>query len=246
MSEIRRLIQKPFPGVEVDMYDIDLTSKGGKLMHFTNWVLEDGEKIKWRGNTYEPIALEVKGFAATSEGKPPRPKMKVANAVFEGGLTESLSTLAAEFDDFVGCKVVRWRTYRQFLDDGEQADPGTYFPLDEYIVSSKLEETPVAIEWELAMPLEQEGLMIPRIVMTQKYCPWTYRLWDEDEEEFIYTDVICPYQGEDMFTEDDEPTTDPKEDRCSKRLTGCRLRFGINDPLPIGAFPGMLRLTRRN
>ena len=167
MSEIRRLIQKPFPGVEVDMYDIDLTSKGGKLMHFTNWVLEDGEKIKWRGNTYEPIALEVKGFAATSEGKPPRPKMKVANAVFEGGLTESLSTLAAEFDDFVGCKVVRWRTYRQFLDDGEQADPGTYFPLDEYIVSSKLEETPVAIEWELAMPLDQEGLMIPRIVMTQ-------------------------------------------------------------------------------
>ncbi len=37
--------------------------------------------------------------------------------------------------------------------------------------------------------------------------------------------------------------TDPTQDRCGKKLSDCRLRFGA-DPLglPFGAFPGMMRI----
>ena len=36
-----------------------------------------------------------------------------------------------------------------------------------------------------------------------------------------------------------------KEDRCSKRVAGCKLRFdpqGLNSPLPFGGFPGTARI----
>ena len=32
-----------------------------------------------------------------------------------------------------------------------------------------------------------------------------------------------------------------KQDRCGKRLSSCKLRFGANNPLPFGGFPGVSR-----
>jgi len=39
------------------------------------------------------------------------------------------------------------------------------------------------------------------------------------------------------------PPTDQvyKDDRCGKRLTSCKIRFGANNPLPFGGFPGVGR-----
>lgn len=246
MPEIQRLIQKPFPGVEIVLFDLDLSPYGGPTKYFTNYTREDGNKIVWRGNEYEPVALEATGYGK-SGNKPIRPTLKLGNASTDGTTPNGMiSALAAQYGDFVGCTLTRWRTYRQFLDDGEAADPATHFPIERYRITSKTEESPIMIQFELAMRGDQDGLQLPKGVMVQKYCRWTYRVWDAVAEEFVYTNVTCPYTGEDMFDENGEPTEDPTQDKCSKRLgTGCRARFGTTAPLPFGGFPGMLRVTRR-
>lgn len=251
MGQLERLAQLPFPGVEVDMYDLDLTILGGPVLRFTNWVTETGEKIMWRGHQYEPVALEVTGYGVSGDGKPVRPRMKVANAY--GGtayqyVEGDISALAAQYNSFVGATLRRWVTYRQFLDDGDTPDPATYKPIEDYLIGQLLEESASYLEWELNNELDQEDNMLPRGIMTQKFCRHTYRVYDPVNNEFVYTNVTCPYEDEGAgkyFTENNAPTTNPALDVCSQRIEGCRLRFGTTAPLPMWAYPGMVRVTRR-
>lgn len=41
------------------------------------------------------------------------------------------------------------------------------------------------------------------------------------------------------FDTNDEPTTTLADDVCPKRLSSCEARFGTNQPLPFGGFPGV-------
>jgi lambda family phage minor tail protein L len=41
------------------------------------------------------------------------------------------------------------------------------------------------------------------------------------------------------FTENDVPTTTSTADVCGKRLSSCEARFGANNELPFGSFPGV-------
>jgi len=41
------------------------------------------------------------------------------------------------------------------------------------------------------------------------------------------------------FNDNDQPTTVPSQDSCGKRLDSCRIRFGANNELPYGSFPGI-------
>lgn len=251
MSEIERLAQQPNPGQEIELYDLDLSELGGPIINFTNWTTETGDKVRWRGYTYEPVALEASGWGVSGEGKPIRPRIKIANAY--GGtnfqfLEGDLSALMASYKMFVGAKLRRWRTYRQFLDDGVNADPATYKPIEDFIVGQMLEESPLYIEWELNNELDQEDRELPRGIMTQKYCRHTYRYWDDVTGAFVYNKVTCPYIKEgsgNYFDEFNQPTTDPSEDECSQRIEGCRLRFGTKAALPLWAYPGMVRVTRQ-
>lgn len=251
MSTISEKVQSASPGEEVDLYDLDLTSQGGTIRRFSNWTTETGEKVMWRGHAYDPVALEVTGYGVSGEGKVIRPRIKIGNS-FGGESSDyqpgDLSALCAMYNDFVGCTLRRWRTFREYLDDGDEADPGKYFPVEDYEVSQLLEETDLYLEWELTTPIDQEGQMLPRGMMLQKHCRFSYRVWDASAGEFEYNRVLCPYEDEgpgNYFTEANEPTNDPALDRCSRSRTGCKLRFGNTAELPIKAYPGMVRLTRR-
>ena len=52
-----------------------------------------------------------------------------------------------------------------------------------------------------------------------------------------YRGPYCAYTGSAYFTDKDQPTDDPARDMCSGTLTGCKLRFGANNPLRYGSFP---------
>jgi len=45
--------------------------------------------------------------------------------------------------------------------------------------------------------------------------------------------------GTQWFNVNDQPTTTLANDVCAKRLTSCEARFGTNQPLPFGGFPGV-------
>ena len=66
-------------------------------------------------------------------------------------------------------------------------------------------------------------------------CVHTYRYWVGTK--FQYKEVACPYVAEVYFKKNGEPTMDPAEDSCGKRLSDCKLRFGVEAVLPRNGIP---------
>ena len=56
-------------------------------------------------------------------------------------------------------------------------------------------------------------------------------------------DMACPYTGSACYTKNGETTTAANDD-CGRRLSDCVLRFGQENPLPYGGFPGLARIRR--
>lgn len=104
------------------------------------------------------------------------------------------------------------------------ADPTAHFPDDIYFIEQRTAETREAVEFQLAAAFDFQGLQLPRRPIIQNVCIWKYR------------GPECGWTGG-PATIDDVPTLDWSQDACSKRLAGCKCRFGPNSPLPYGAFP---------
>lgn len=106
------------------------------------------------------------------------------------------------------------------------ADPTQELPPDEFNIAQKTMENKYQIQFELAPSIDLDGVMLPKRQVFSNLCPWKYR----GEE--------CGYTGSavaDMF---DSPTTDPAKDDCSRKISGCKLRYGEYGVLRFGAFVG--------
>lgn len=194
-------------------------------------------RVVFQGVTYEPVPVDIEGLEWKGRGTAPRPKLRVSNV---GGL---LTTLLTTYGDMVGARVTRTMTFRKYLDDQPTAS-NSRAEQDIWKVERKAVHNAQMIEWELASALDQEGRMIPGRTMMRDYCQQIYRRMNTDNTAFDYTNVTCPYTGSTYFTATNQPTTDMALDKCSKLLTGCRLRFPGDAVLPTWAFPGMDKYRR--
>lgn len=91
----------------VELFTVDYTAMGGDVLRFHKH-LQQGV-IYWQNQEFQPWPVEAEGFAKTSE-QPPTPKLTVAN--INGSITE----LCRLFEDLVGAKVTRQRTFVRYLD----------------------------------------------------------------------------------------------------------------------------------
>lgn len=225
-------IQKLEPGSIVDLFEVDLSSIGGAVLRFhpgRNSVLGN---IVWNGNEYAAFPVMADGFEATGNGRMPRPIIRVAN------VTGIISSLLHDFDDLIGCKVTRRRTFSKYLDavnfpggENPSADPTQEFPPEIWFIDRKSVETKMMVEFELAASWDVQGVLLPRRQAIANTCGWRYRSAD------------CGYVDGPVADINDLPTDDPAKDLCGKRLASCKLRFGEFAVLPFGAFPavGLIR-----
>lgn len=225
-------IQSLTPGSLVEMFVLDLTSVGGSVLRFhagKNGLLAN---VVWQGNTYTAFPMEVDGFAMTSKGTLPRPKIRVSNYA---GL---IGTYCKTYDDMVGAKVTRKRTLTKYLDAvnfpggvNATADPNMCLTDDIFFIDRKATENRIMVEFELAAAFDVQGVSLPRRQFIQNVCAWRYR------------SAECGYTGGAVAVADDTVTTVLALDVCGKRLTSCKLRHGTYGQLPFGAFPsaGLVR-----
>jgi len=215
----------------IELFVMDTTNFPlGEISYFhagTNSLLGP---IVWQGNTYRQVPISASGFDISGKGTLPRPRIQVAN------MNGIFSAVATEFDDLVGCKLIRRRTFAKYLDAvnfpsgvNPTADPNQYFPDDIWYVEQKISENRHVIEWELASVFDLQGVMLPYRQVIQDSCPWRYR------------GVECGYTGTNYFDLQDQPTT-LANDFCAKHLSSCKARFP-NETLPFGGFPGAIRFT---
>ena len=221
-------IQKLATEALVQLFTLDATSLGGTITRFFAGTNELEANVVFNALTYAAMPIAVTGFEYNGKGKLPRPLMKVSNV---DGL---VGALVDAYDDLIGAKLTRRRTFVKYLDAvnftggvNPTADPTAIFPDDVYYVDRKSSHTKTLVELELASSFDIIGVKLPRRVMVQRVCLWTYR------------SAECSYVGGPVATIDDVPTTSSLLDVCGKHVESCKLRFGDNGVLPFGGFPGL-------
>ena len=141
------------------------------------------------------MPISVEGFEIKGDGKLPRPKLTVSNV---NGI---MSLKSGAFNDFIGSKLIRKRTFIKFLDNENfpdnfnpygEPDPTATLPRDEFIVNIKNLENNKIIEYELRSVLDLENALVPGRRILSDYCCWTYR-----------SNIGCRYSGDAVADESD-------------------------------------------
>lgn len=226
MSTIAEELAKLAPSAKIELFVIDSTELGGEILRFHNGTNELSQAVVWQGLTYTPFPIEAEGFDLRATGPAPRPKIRVSNVYGLVGL------LVLQYGGLEEAKVIRKITHARFLDAvnfaggvNPDADPDEQYPDDVWFVDRVSRRDNLVVEWELASPLDLEGVMVPRRQVNQMVCGSEYRSAD------------CGYTGGAVAKADDTPTSVLALDACGLHLSSCRLRFNDAD-LPFGGFPG--------
>ena len=220
-------IQRLDVGAEVRLFELDTTAfVGGSITRFHAGTDEFNTDITWNGNVYTASPIKMQGLEQTGEGTQTRPKIIVSNVL------GTFYNLNLQFQDMVGAKITRITTFVKYLDAANfvggnpDADPTQKMPDEIYFIHRKITENKNMVEYELASPWDVEGITLPRRKVLANICNWVYRSPE------------CSYAGVPVAKRDDTPTSDSGLDDCGKRIVSCKLRFGNENELPFGGFPG--------
>lgn len=134
--------------------------------------------IYWQGQEYSPFPIQSSGFEAKGDGSLPRPKLTISNQDF------FVSNLIRRYNNLVGAKVVRKRTFLKFLDNANfsesknpygAADPTAGLEDQVFFVLRRSSENRTIVELELASPLELDSVTFPKRIVMSRYCSFHYR-----------------------------------------------------------------------
>jgi lambda family phage minor tail protein L len=228
-AEIQKLVLSPL----VELFELMIPADPDPIyFRFVSHKNAKKTSIVWQGVTYTRYPIRAEGFSKNAQGRLPRPVLTVGNV--GGGISEFLLA----YDDLAGARLTRIRTLAKFLDAvnfpgdvNPDADPDEEFPREIWNIDVKTGESSEMVQFELCSPYDVPGTILP----ARQILPFCGA---------VYRDAECTYAGDPVATEKDVATTSPALDKCSKTLTGCRLRFGQNAELPFGGEPaiGLLRL----
>ena len=182
--------------------------------------------IIWDGNEYARLPVNASGFEYTNSGQLPRPTLSVANTNSAVTILLIGVNMTTPGNDLIGAKVKRIRTLKKFLDGEPAADPYATFPVEEWYVDRKATESRNLVSFELASKFDLQNKKLPNRQVIANICQWEYRSSE------------CSYTGSNFFDINDFPAASLADDRCGKRLSSCKLRFGQNGELKFGSFPG--------
>jgi lambda family phage minor tail protein L len=223
---IKSDIQRASADQLVELFILDLLPLGiDEQYYLINENNELGSSVVFDGQTYTVFPIRAIGFQRTGNGKQPRPKLEIGNAL---GV---IGALASANQDLVRAKFTRKRTLLKYLDAvnfeggvNPDADPSATFNDEVWYLERKSNSNKVSVEWEMASSLDLEGKFIPKRQCIQNLCTSVYR------------SAECGYSGGPVATENDVLTSDSALDKCGLRVSSCKLRFPRPAPLPFGGF----------
>ncbi|WP_110947381.1 phage minor tail protein L [Pseudomonas bohemica] len=220
-------IQKLEVGLYVEIFELDLTPLNGDVYYFHGYTQVG--PIYWQGVEYSPWPIKVEGMGMTGEGQQSNPTLSVGN------VSGFITALCSAYQDLVDAKIIRHRTLGRYMDAANfpegnvEADPDEHFADDIYVIDQKQSADSELAVFVLKSPLIATDRQLPARQIIANCCQWL--------SIGGYRGVYCGYTGSVYATEKDVLTDDPGADRCSGTLTGCKLRFGQNNPLRYGSFP---------
>jgi len=233
-------LQKIAPSSIIELYELhlDATLHGASTIYRfhsgTNQV-NNGDVV-WNANNYLRFPVEVTGFEYSGGGQLPRPKLQVSNAM---SYVTAILLIVNDFNtgnDLIGAKFIRIRTLARYLDAANfvgnvnpygTPDPTAEFPQEIYFIDRKTSENLGSVEWDLAAAFDLVAIRAPKRQCIANICQWKYRSTE------------CSYAGTNYFDINDNAVATQALDVCGKKLNSCSIRFGENNELPYGSFPGI-------
>jgi lambda family phage minor tail protein L len=211
----------------IEMFVLDATVLGGGITRFHASTNGLRQQLVWQGQAYQPFPIEAEGFARTSSGTMPRPRLRVANI---NGL---IGLMVLELGGLKGATLIRKQALRKHLDAvnfpggvNPGADPSAHYPDERWLIDRTAKRDRYMVEFELGSPFDVAGVKLPRRQVLAQVCTFEYR------------GAECGYVGGPVAKADDSPTADGALDDCSHSLKGCKLRQWPGNELPFGGFPG--------
>lgn len=134
--------------------------------------------VYWQGIEYLPFPIQSSGFESKGDGSLPRPKLMVSNQDF------FVSNLIRRYNNLVGAKVIRKRTFVKFLDNQNfsdnknpygSADASAGLEDQVFYILRRSTENRAVVEFELSSPLEIEDVTFPKRSVIARYCGFHYR-----------------------------------------------------------------------
>ena len=238
-------IQSLSPDSFVSLYVLDASAIGGGILRWSSTAEADGSTVKWNGDEYPPFNFAIDGFEWNGKAMP-RPTIKASVADMEPGtLSQSALDLIVGYKGGQGATVYRTRTLARYLDGHEDGGHEIAFPADVYLIDRIMAMDKSSVQWELIAPMDLPNCKLPSRQALRDACPWIYRRYNSASEAFDYdaTDMACPYTGSACYTKNGDATT-AANDECGRRFADCVLRYGQENPLPYGGFPGLARIRR--
>jgi len=235
-------------GAEVELYEIDYSMiEGGSILYLTPSVLEGQTSLGFGGVTFTCHPLKLEGVQWDGQNAPSTPTFTIAN------LNSLATSLVDTYDDMIGAKVTRYRTYERYLDFvtgvtdpmkdmiGAEPDFEQRFPDEVYYFEQVKALIPgEAVVFVLSTLSNVKNKKIPGRNVIKRVCTRPYRRPDPaNPGSFIYSPRTfkCPYVGSNYFDRLGNPTTADK-DVCGRHETDCKLRF-TDGPLPGYFFPSV-------
>ena len=225
------------PGQLVDLFTIDISPilAGATPLTYTNGVDSNEQSIVFAGVTYTAIPVSLSGLEKRGDGTAPRPRFTVGNP---GGI---VSALCVTYQDLIGAKVSRKRTFGKYLDGGASPDTTAYVE-EIYLINRKVSEEREVVAFELSTGVDFQNALIPGRRMLNNFCSWDYKgVADGDPEQGCIwgSGVWTGPASTNFYDENDSVVPTSANDACSKKLSGCKIRFGDTTILPIGLFPSL-------
>ena len=225
------------PSAIIEMFELHLNSTLHGSSDVYRWHSGVNDQVTgnlvWNGETYFRVPVSADGFEYKNGGTLPRPTLTVANSDSTVTAILLLVNAITVGNDLAGAEVRRIRTLKRFLDaanfaaGNSNADPYASFPEERYFIDRKASEDRNQVTFELASKFDVAGQKIPKRQCIANICQWEYRSSE------------CSYTGSNFFDINDNVAASLAQDRCGKRLSSCKLRFGANAELPFGSFPSV-------
>lgn len=220
-------LQALTPSAKLEFFVVDVTALGGEVERFHNGTNKLSQPVVWQGQSYQFIPIQASGFELRGDGPRPRPSIGI------GDVFGLLGALARQYDNLSGARLLRKRTHARYLDAvnfaggvNPSADATAQYPDELWIFDRVRSRDGRSVVWELVSPLDLDDVMLPARQVRNSLCGSRYRSSE------------CGYAGGPVAKADDSPTSDAQLDQCSRRVSGCKKRFGATAELPIDFFPG--------
>ena len=170
----------------VELYELKLNSITTLFFHAGNDEALDNLKFhpinqplknnSSEANEYVSMPLILSGIEMSADGASNRPVLTIANvsSLFKGILSDD----SFSFEDLIGTKLTKRTTLEKYLVGGSDELTPFEFPVSTYIIDRISSENALAVELELAIPFDVEGIKIPNRSVVGKYCSWNYQGYD--------------------------------------------------------------------